>query len=121
MPLPSSFESPEAYYSTFAHELVHSTGHESRLSRDLTGNFGSGSYAAEELIAEIGACLILAECDVEPRFEESAAYIASWKKVMEDNPKIIVTAASKAGKAADFIVGRDRSAVHAASPELVAA
>lgn len=41
----------EAFYSTLCHELVHWSGAKSRLDRDLTGRFGSDSYAVEELIA----------------------------------------------------------------------
>ena len=33
LPHPTCFHSPEAYYATVCHELVHSTGHRSRLNR----------------------------------------------------------------------------------------
>lgn len=42
------------FESTVGHELVHATGHPSRLARDLTGRFGSFSYACEELCALSG-------------------------------------------------------------------
>lgn len=110
LPLQSQFKTAEGYYSTFAHELVHATGHESRLNRTFGKSHGDVTYAAEELIAEIGACLLLAEAGVEPEFEQSASYIASWREKLSADPKVIVKAASGASKAADFIVGRDRNA-----------
>ncbi|MBP6728813.1 MAG: DNA primase, partial [Microthrixaceae bacterium] len=36
---------------------MHWTGHADRLNRDLTGRFGDDAYAAEELVAELGAAM----------------------------------------------------------------
>jgi len=55
LPEGSSFQSASAFYATWAHEQVHSTGHASRLMRDLGGSFGKPRYAREELVAELGA------------------------------------------------------------------
>jgi len=96
--------SPERYYKTLFHELAHSTGHPSRLKRDLTGRFGDASYAREELIAEITAAFLCGTAGiVDDTIENTVAYLQSWRKVLSNDPKLIVQAANAAQKAADFI------------------
>jgi antirestriction protein ArdC len=68
-------------------------------------HFGSGTYAAEELVAEFGAAFLNAEAGVVNTLENSAAYIASWKRKLQDDPTLLVKAAGKAQKAVDFILG----------------
>jgi len=109
MPNRESFASAEGYYGTLFHELVHSTGHESRVGRDgieAFAGFGTESYSREELIAEMGAAYLCAEAGIEPRIDQNAAYIASWLKVLKGDKKFVVSAAAGAGKATDFILGR---------------
>lgn len=79
MPLFTQFKSPEAYVSTLAHEYTHWTGAPSRLHRDLSGRFGSEQYAAEELIAELGASFLCADLQIpsEPRIDH-APDVAFW-------------------------------------------
>ena len=55
VPPPSAYFEPINWHRTVFHELGHHTGHPSRLNRDLSGNFGSSSYAREELCAEMAA------------------------------------------------------------------
>jgi antirestriction protein ArdC len=55
LPSKNQFEDAGKYYATALHELGHATGHSSRLNRDLSGGFGSESYAKEELRAEISS------------------------------------------------------------------
>jgi antirestriction protein ArdC len=92
------------YYSVLAHELVHWTGHEKRLSRELRSRFGSEAYAAEELIAELGAAFLCAGLgiDSEPR-SEHAAYIDSWLKILRGDKRAIFTAATRAQQAVDWM------------------
>ena len=106
MPPLSVFKETERYYSVLAHEFSHSTGHESRLDRDLSGRFGDRSYAAEELVAEMGASFCMARLGREatPR-EDHAQYIESWIGLMEDDKKAVVHAASKAQLACDWLFG----------------
>ena len=109
MPEMGAFHSPEEYYSTLFHELTHSTGHASRLERDgvTEGHrFGDADYSKEELIAEMGAAFLCAETGINPdvTLANSASYIANWLKALKDDPKMIVQAASKAQKAAEFVV-----------------
>ena len=62
LPSPACFQSPEAYYATLWHELVHAVGHRSRLNRATLTDlclFGDPTYAKEELVAEMGAACAL--------------------------------------------------------------
>lgn len=93
------------FYRVAFHELVHSTGHESRLDRDLTeAIMKRDSYAAEELVAEIGAAMLCGVAGIDSNIEQNASYIAEWKKRLAEDPKLIVSAAGKAQKAADYIL-----------------
>lgn len=106
MPSFDAFVSADAFYSVLAHELTHWTGAKPRLDRDLSGRFGSDAYAMEELVAELGAAFITGHLglDSEPR-RDHAPYIASWLRVLGSDPRAIVTAASKAQAAADYLIG----------------
>lgn len=104
------FTNISEFYSTLFHELVHSTGHEDRLNRkDLTASalFGDENYSKEELTAEMGAAMLcaIAGVDTEDSFENSAAYIQSWLKALQDDSTMVVRAASQAQKAVDYIQG----------------
>lgn len=109
MPLIGQFSSPEAYYSTFFHELGHSTGHSTRLNRkELTGHnpFGSHDYGVEELCAELTAAFLCAESGISNETIErnSAAYIKNWMNTIKANPEMFINAASRAGRAAKHIL-----------------
>lgn len=110
MPHRTSFENPEEYYSTLFHELTHSTGHKDRLARfetDEVAAFGSETYSKEELIAEMGASYLSNEAGILQRtIENSAAYIRGWLKRLQDDKRLIVTAAAQAQKAVDHIRGQ---------------
>lgn len=109
MPSKSLFVSSEAYYSTIFHELVHSTGSASRVGRDgieQLNTFGSESYSKEELIAEMGSAMLCGVTGIAPAvIENSAAYLRSWISALKGDSKLLVTAASQAQKAADYIRG----------------
>ena len=109
MPARQSFDSSEAYYSTLFHELTHSTGHASRLARQNVmeiSYFGSEDYSREELVAEMGAAMLCAVSGIEARtVSNSAAYIQNWLRVLKGDSRMLVTAASQAQKAADYIQG----------------
>lgn len=111
MPARETFESAESYYLTLWHELTHSTGHESRLARqDLAEfeRFGDTCYSREELCAEIGSAMIAARVGiVPPNIEQSAAYVAGWLRALRNDKKLVVSAASRAQRAADWILGEN--------------
>ena len=104
MPSFGAFEDSVAYISTLAHEAAHATGAKHRLDRDLTSRFSHQARAIEELVAELTAGYVLADLGLahHPR-PDHAAYIASWLKVLKDDPRAIFTAASKAQQAADWM------------------
>ena len=104
------FDSAEAYYSTAFHELVHSTGHSSRLDRfSKNGDqyFGSELYSKEELTAEIGAAFLNEHTGINtvPLFNNTIAYLQGWIKVLKNDTKMIVHASGQATKAVNMILG----------------
>lgn len=108
MPKKQRFVSTEEFYCTFFHELIHSTGHQSRLDRPELSNmafYNSHNYSKEELTAEIGAAFLCHETGIlNETMGNSEAYIAGWAKALGNDPKMIVEAAGKAKKAVGFIL-----------------
>lgn len=119
MPARGLFHSSEEYYATEFHELAHSTGHAKRLHRENFDNpvsFGSESYSKEELIAEMSAAMLCGIEGIEQKtLENSAAYLKTWIARLKSDSRLIVSAASQAQKAADFIRGKDAVAREAES------
>ena len=111
MPVKSAFKSPQCYYGVLLHEAIHSTGSKNRLAREGVMNiqrFTNHIGSMEELIAECGASFLCAQTGIDNRdiFENSVAYIQSWINVFQNDPKILVTAAGRASKAVDYILGK---------------
>ena len=110
MPARGLFHSSEEYYATEFHELAHSTGHPKRLHRenfDSPVSFGSESYSKEELIAEMTAAMLCGIAGIEQNtLENSAAYLNTWIARLKSDSRLLVSAASQAQKAADFIQGK---------------
>ncbi|MFI4915095.1 MAG: ArdC family protein [Phycisphaerales bacterium JB060] len=108
IPEPDRFVDPKSYYATIFHELVHSTGHRSRLDRGLEKKlspFGSADYSKEELVAEMGAAFLAAAAGIgTATIEQSAAYVDGWRKKIGSDTKLVVQSAGMAQKAADLIV-----------------
>ena len=100
----SQFNSRDSYFSTVLHEICHSSGHSSRLNRDMTGRFGDESYAKEELRAEIGSLMLGDELQVGHEFGQHAAYVDHWVKVLQDDPKEILRASRDAEKIKEFVL-----------------
>ena len=107
MPPFEAFRDGLSYYSTLAHEHTHWTATASRCNRELGKRFGDSAYAAEELIAELGAAFTCAHLGLstEPRADH-AQYIQSWLKVLKADKRAIFTAASKAQQACDWLTQR---------------
>ena len=107
----NAFNSVEEYYSTLFHELTHSTGHPKRVGRDgieKLNTFGSESYSKEELVAEMGAAMLCGVAGIERKtLSNSAAYLKSWMDVLKSDSRMVVSAASQAQKAADYILGKE--------------
>ena len=111
LPLFEQFKDASEYYSTAAHESVHSTMKESRCNRAEERKtklvaFGSEEYSKEELVAEIGSASLMNIIGIETKksFRNSAAYIQNWLSVLKDDVKFFVSASSKAEKAVEYIL-----------------
>ncbi len=119
MPPFQAFRENVSYYSVLAHEHTHWTASAARCNRELGKRFGDNAYAAEELIAELGAAFTCAHLGLsaEPR-PDHAQYIQSWLKVLKADKRAIFTAASKAQQAADWLM--QRAGVSAPSAEVAA-
>ncbi len=104
------FINAEEHFGTWGHEAAHSTGHPKRLNRESIAEaapFGSPVYAGEELIAELSAAYLCAEAGISPAvIENEAAYIEGWLAKLKSEKRLIVIAAARAQKAADYILGR---------------
>jgi len=110
------FHEAAGFYGSWIHENGHASGAKHRLDRDLSGRFGSASYALEEISVEILSGMILADLAIahHPR-PDHAAYVASWLRVLKDDPRAIFTAASKAQQAADWMHARQPQAAEKAA------
>jgi antirestriction protein ArdC len=100
------FDDAVAYYGAAMHELVHWSGGEKRLDRDLKNQNGTKDYAKEELVAEIGAAFLTATLGIETEVrDDHAQYLAHWLTILRDDKKAIFKAAAMAQKAADHLDG----------------
>jgi antirestriction protein ArdC len=109
LPERAAFHSAAAHVATWAHEAIHSTGHPSRLSRDLSGVMGAAgergkAYAREELVAELGAVLLGDRLEIGSDTCNHAAYLSHWIALLRESPRLLLQVLSEARKAADLIV-----------------
>ena len=108
LPSAEQFKTPALYYGTALHELGHWTGHPLRLNRDMTGGFGSESYAREELRAELYSYFMSAQIGIAHDAGRHASYVESWIQALKNDPNEIFRASRDAEKMVDFIVALDR-------------
>ena len=68
--------------------------------------FGSEKYSKEELVAELGAAMLVNNCGIESErsFRNSAGYIQGWLEALNNDQRLIVSAASRAEKAVKYIL-----------------
>ena len=108
VPPMKSFADVNAYYSTLFHEMVHSTGHKTRLDRAGVvsfNGFGTVQYSKEELVAELGASMLCGVAQIDnTTLDNSASYIKSWLKALKDDQTLIISASQLAQKASDHIL-----------------
>ena len=111
LPLFEQFRIANEYYSVAFHESIHSTMKESRCNRakerksELVA-FGSKEYSKEELVAELGSANLMNIIGIETQksFRNSSAYIQNWLSVLKNDVRFIVSASSRAEKAAEYIM-----------------
>lgn len=104
MPTFGVFKGADHFYCTAFHELTHWTGHKLRLDRDLKHRFGSREYAAEELVAELGAAFLSAEFGFDADLR-NAGYIATWIELLKADKRAFFTACNRASRAAEYLRG----------------
>lgn len=109
------FINSNSYYATLAHELIHCTGHKSRLNRNMDNK--RKDYAYEELIAELGACFISSYLNIdEDDIQNNAkAYLKSWLKALKDDSKYLYKAFSEASRAFEYILKISETTTEAAA------
>ena len=107
LPKIENFKTKNDYYATALHEIAHSTGHESRLNRNLKGGtFGDENYAIEELRAEFASLFMQYELDLNfdaKHFENHSAYIQGWSKAIKEDKNVLFAAIKDAGKIATYV------------------
>jgi putative DNA primase/helicase len=104
LPERGQFASGDRYYATALHELGHATGHPSRLNREDLGHpFGSEPYAREELRAEIASLMLGEQLGIGHDPGQHVAYVASWIKALQHDPREIFRAAADAEKITKLI------------------
>ena len=112
MPPLSSFigtetmDADEVFVATKLHELLHWSGAPHRLNRTFGKRFGDEAYAFEELVAEIGASMLMAELSITPDLRpDHAHYLAHWLSILKADKRAIFTAAARAQDAIEFLHG----------------
>lgn len=107
LPTTSQFRSPEDYWSTLLHELVHATGHRSRLDREgITSSsreFGDPVYAFEELIAETGSAFLCAHLGIFGEVQHES-YLSGWLSVLRNDKKAFFRACRFAREASEYLL-----------------
>ena len=99
------FKSDTAFLAVLVHEMVHSTGHQDRLKREMSGGFGGKEYAKEELIAELSSTFILGEFGVEKKLQQDQInYLDSWIKALKEEPKYLLNSFNLSVDATDFLM-----------------
>ena len=114
LPHRHQFETPEAAYETTFHELTHWSEHVSRLN----WNRADEGYGMGELIAEMSACLMMAELGLPTttNLQNHASYLKHWLDGMAGDSKFIFKAAAQASKAVDFLLSFSRTPADITEP-----
>lgn len=104
------YDMPE-FYATALHEVGHSTGHKSRLNRDLSGGFGTPDYATEELRAEIASLFMEQDLEIkvsEKHVENNSKYIKAWHEKIAEDPNVLFTAIADADRIAKYVIEKEK-------------
>lgn len=109
LPEKRQFPTATQFYATTLHELGHWSGHETRLNRIQTGDFGSPEYAREELRAEIASLMLGSETGIGHHFGQHAAYVDNWIKALKEDSYELYRASADAQKITDFVMDIERN------------
>ena len=110
LPEKERFFDMNEFYATALHEMGHSTGHETRLNRDLSGKFGSEEYATEELRAEIASMFLEQDLEIqvsEKHIENNSKYVKAWHEKISEDPNVLFTAIADADKISKYIIEKE--------------
>lgn len=113
LPEREDFKSMPEFYATALHEMGHSTGHESRLNRDIQNSFGDENYAIEELRAELASMFMEQDLGIsvdDSHIRNNSAYIKSWHDEIKDNPNALFTAIADADKISRYVAAKEQEA-----------
>ncbi len=122
LPNRNAFYNYGEFYSTALHETCHSTGHEKRLNRDMSGKFGSADYATEELRAEIASMFLCQQFGVvsdENHIQNNSAYVNNWYGIIKENPSTLFTAIADADKMSKYITAKEMTIQQTADNEQI--
>jgi antirestriction protein ArdC len=115
MPYRHQFDTPESFYETIFHEQVHWSEKEGRVGRKEGLN-----YAFGELVAEIGACQLMAELHLPTtNFTNSASYIENWLRGVQNDSRFIFAASAQASRCVDYILAFSREPAETREPAIV--
>ena len=120
LPEQKMFNDLPEFYATALHEVGHSTGHKSRLNRNLEGAFGSEDYAKEELCAEIASMFIEQDLEIsvaEKHIQNNSAYIQHWKNKIKEDPNVLFKAIADAEKITKFVMAKEKMIANAEEQE----
>ena len=121
IPPSNTFKNTYAYYSTQLHEIAHATGHNTRLNRDMSGEFKSEAYAKEELRAEISSSFLMQKLGLEydeRHLTNHKAYVKGWLEIIKDKPQELFLAISDANKIVSYIEDKSLSKEQNISKEI---
>ena len=103
-PTVEMFTSEEEYFSSLFHELIHWTGHSSRLNRLTNNDMKSPEYAFEELVAELGSTYLAALCGIKNCFDNSVSYINGWINSAKLDTTYIIRASQQSQRAVQYLL-----------------
>lgn len=121
IPPSNTFKNTYAYYSTQLHEIAHATGHNTRLNRDMSGEFKSEAYAKEELRAEISSSFLMQKLGLEydeRHLTNHKAYVKGWLEIIKNKPQELFLAISDANKIVSYIEEKSLSKEQNISKEI---
>src|SRR5258706_1089786 len=110
VPKIDTFESQEYYYRSLFHQLIHATGHVSRLNRKevmlMSELRADESFSSEELIAEMGTGYLMSVCGFTNDFvsKDKEVRAKGWLEKFKENKQLVIYAGGKAQQAVDFIL-----------------
>lgn len=101
-----TFPNAAAYLRAILHELGHSTGHRSRIGRQINNPDWTPAYGREELVAEMTAAILADEAGIKSMRSEHREYLEHYIEQFNFGERVLRWAEAQAGRAANFILGR---------------